>query len=107
MCTPPTPPEMTYGFLMQLVFCKKKKYVVYPGAEVEQQTSAPPPKKNPGSAPGDGWNTQEKSKTASGHAKFGGQTRCFRGDVQLATSVVPRRSLLKSLGLIEPRTSRD
>ena len=43
---------MTYGFLIQLVFCQKKKnYVVYPGAEVEQQTSAPPPKKNPGSAP--------------------------------------------------------
>ena len=30
---------------------QKKNYVVYPGAEVEQQTSAPPPKKNPGSAP--------------------------------------------------------
>ena len=29
----------------------QKKNVVYPGAEVEQQTSAPPPKKNPGSAP--------------------------------------------------------
>ena len=49
--TPPRPPEMTYGFLIQLVFCQKKNYVVYPGAEVEQQTSAPPPKKNPGSAP--------------------------------------------------------
>ena len=48
----------------------------------------------------DGCNTQEKSK-------FGGQTRCIRGDVQLATSVVLRRSLLKNLGLIEPRTSRD
>ena len=48
---PLPPPEMTYGFLIQLVFCKKKNYVVYPGAEVEQQTSAPPPKKNPGSAP--------------------------------------------------------
>ena len=24
-----TPPEMTCGFLMQLVFCKKKSYVVY------------------------------------------------------------------------------
>ena len=48
---PPRPPEMTYGFLIQLVFCQKKNYVVYPGAEVEQQTSAPPPKKNPGSAP--------------------------------------------------------
>ena len=48
---PPRPPEMTYGFLIQLVFCQKKNYVVYPGAEVEQQTSAPPPKKNPGFAP--------------------------------------------------------
>ena len=29
-CAPPPPPEMTCGFLTQLVFCKKKKnYVVY------------------------------------------------------------------------------
>ena len=27
-CAPP-PPEMTCGFLIQLVFCKKKNYVVY------------------------------------------------------------------------------
>ena len=26
-CTPP--PEMTCGFLIQLVFCQKKNYVVY------------------------------------------------------------------------------
>ena len=26
---PPPLPEMTCGFLIQLVFCKKKKYVVY------------------------------------------------------------------------------
>ena len=25
----PRPPEMTCGFLIQLVFCKKKNYVVY------------------------------------------------------------------------------
>ena len=25
----PTPPEMTYGFLIQLVLCEKKNYVVY------------------------------------------------------------------------------
>ena len=43
----PPPPAMTCGFLIQLVFCKKKNYVV----EVEQETSAPPPKKNAGSAP--------------------------------------------------------
>ena len=47
--TPP-PPEMTCAFLIQLVFCKKKK-VWFIGVEVEQETSAPPPKKNPGSAP--------------------------------------------------------
>ena len=39
-----TPPEMNCGFLIQLVFCKVE-------VEVEQETSAPPPKKNPGSAP--------------------------------------------------------
>ena len=43
------PPEMTYGFLIQLVFCKKKT-MWFIGVEVEQETSAPPPKKNPGSA---------------------------------------------------------
>ena len=48
-CAPP-PPEMTCGFLIQLVFCKKTMWFI--GVEVEQETSAPPPKKNPGSAPG-------------------------------------------------------
>ena len=50
------PPEMTCGFLMQLVLCKKKK-MWFIGVEVEQETSAPPPKKNPGSAP---WGGMEK-----------------------------------------------
>ena len=45
----PTPPEMTCSFLIQLVFCKKKT-MWFIGVEVEQGTSAPPPKKNPGSA---------------------------------------------------------
>ena len=50
----PPPPEMTCGFLIQLVFCKKKKkkkpmWLI--GVELEQETSAPPPKKDPGSAP--------------------------------------------------------
>ena len=45
-------PEMTCGFLIQLVFCKKKKTLWFIGVEVEQETSAPPPKENPGSAPG-------------------------------------------------------
>ena len=47
MRTPP--PKMTCGFLIQLVFCKKTMWFI--GVEVEQETSAPPPKKKPGSAP--------------------------------------------------------
>ena len=43
MRTPP-PPKMTSGFLIQLVFCTKKT-VWFIGAEVQQETSAPPPKK--------------------------------------------------------------
>ena len=43
-CAPPRPPEMTCGFLMQLIFCKKKT-MWFIGVEVEQETSAPPPKK--------------------------------------------------------------
>ena len=44
------PPEVTCGFLIQLVFCKKKnKWFI--SVEVKQETSTPPPKKNPGSAP--------------------------------------------------------
>ena len=48
--TPPSSPEMTCGFLIQLVFCKKKT-MWFIGVEVEQETSASPPKKNRGSAP--------------------------------------------------------
>ena len=44
-------PKRTCGFLIQLVFCKKTMWFI--GVEVERETSAPPPKKNPGSAPGD------------------------------------------------------
>ena len=49
VCTPPLP-EMTCGFLIQLVFSKKKTMWLI-SVEVEQETSPPPPKKNPGSAP--------------------------------------------------------
>ena len=35
------PPEMTCGFLIQLVFCRKKKTMWFIGVEVEQETSAP------------------------------------------------------------------
>ena len=50
----PPPSEMTCGFLIQLVvwYSAKKKAMWFIGVEVEQETSAPPPKKNPGSAPG-------------------------------------------------------
>ena len=48
-CAPPLP-EITCGFLIQLVFSKKKT-MWFIGVEVEQETSAPPPKKKPGSAP--------------------------------------------------------
>ena len=37
-------PEMTCGFLIQLVFCNKKT-MWFIGVEVEQETSEPPPKK--------------------------------------------------------------
>ena len=43
-CAPP-PREMTCGFLIQLVFCKKKLCGLLVSVEVEQETSAPPPKK--------------------------------------------------------------
>ena len=41
VCAPLSFPEMTCGFLTLLEFCQKKG----------QETSAPPPNKNPGSAP--------------------------------------------------------
>ena len=51
MRTPPHPRDdlglsNTTGILQ-----KKKKTLWFIGVEVEQETSAPPPKKNPGSAP--------------------------------------------------------
>ena len=46
MRTPP-PPEMTCDFSNSA----KKKTMWFIGVEVEQETSAPPPKKSPGSVP--------------------------------------------------------
>ena len=48
------PPGMTCGFIIQLVCCPPPKKITmwFIGVEVQQETSAPPPKKNPGSAPG-------------------------------------------------------
>ena len=49
-----TPPEMTFQcFNTTGILPKKKKTMWFIGVEVEQERSAPPPKKNPGSAPGD------------------------------------------------------
>ena len=42
---------MTCGFLNTTGILQKKKTMWFIGVEVEQETSAPPPKKNPGSAP--------------------------------------------------------
>ena len=48
---PPPPPWDDLRFTNTTgILQKKKNYVVY-GVEVEQETSAPPSKKNPGSAP--------------------------------------------------------
>ena len=44
MGSPPPPLEMNCGFLIQLVLCKKET-MWFIGVEVEQETSAPPPKK--------------------------------------------------------------
>ena len=45
--SPPPPPVMTCGFLIQLVLVFwKKKAMWFIGVQVEQETSAPPPKKN-------------------------------------------------------------
>ena len=45
---PPSSPEMTRGFLMQLLFCKNKSKKIHQSAT--RFLGATPPKKNPGSA---------------------------------------------------------
>ena len=66
---------MTCGFLIQLVFCKKKKTMWFIGVEVEQEMSAPPPNKNPGSAP-DLWLVNEDSEK---------EVEIWKNDVDLQT----------------------
>ena len=64
---PPPPPWDDLQFsVLQLVFCKKKT-MWFIGVEVEQETSAPPPKKNPGSAPVEHacWAQQRKQETSA------------------------------------------
>ena len=52
----PSPPEMTCGLLIQLVFCKKCGLLVLVRPFL---SGATPPKKSPGSAP---WNMLRKAK---------------------------------------------
>ena len=49
-CAPP-PPRDDLRFSNTTGILQKKKTMWFIGVEVEQETSAPPPKKNPGSAP--------------------------------------------------------
>ena len=54
-CAPPPPPPPPPGddlrFSNTTGILQKKKTMWFIGVEVEQETIAPPPKKNPGSAP--------------------------------------------------------
>ena len=47
----PLPPRDDLRFPNATGILQKKKTMWFIGVEVEQETSAPPPKKNPGSAP--------------------------------------------------------
>ena len=49
-----TPPRDDLRFSNTTGILLKKKTMWFIGVEVEQETSAPPPKKNPGSAPENG-----------------------------------------------------
>ena len=48
---PPPPSRDDLRFSNTTGILQKKKTMWFIGVEVEQETSAPPPKKNPGSAP--------------------------------------------------------
>ena len=49
VCTPPTWDDLRFSNTTGIL--QKKKTMWFIGVEVEQEMSAPPPKKNPGSAP--------------------------------------------------------
>ena len=49
MRTPPSRDDLRFSNTTGIL---QKKTMWFIGVEVEQETSAPPPKKNPGSAPG-------------------------------------------------------
>ena len=52
MAHPPPPARDHLRFSNTTGILQKKETMWFIGVEVEQETSAPPPKKNPGSAPG-------------------------------------------------------
>ena len=56
MQIPPPPPRDDLRFSNTTGILQKKKTMWFIGVEVEQETCAPPPKKNPGSAPEHGYN---------------------------------------------------
>ena len=76
MCTPP--PSDGLRFSNTTGILRKKKTMWFIGVEVEQETGAPPPKKNPGSAP-----AHPSFDKANGHLC---QERLFRSR-NLATMV--------------------
>ena len=51
-CAPPPPPRDDLRFSYTTGILQKEKTMWFIGVELDQETSAPPPKKNPGSAPG-------------------------------------------------------
>ena len=65
-CAPSPLLEMTCGF-QYYNWYSAKKTMWFIGVEVEQETSAPPPKKNPGSAPVEQacWAQQRKQETSA------------------------------------------
>ena len=77
---PSPPPEMTCGFLIQLVFCKKK-YMWFVGVEVEVH----PVLKNPGSAVAD-------SKILSLYVNRVDAGKQYINKVSLCTSSVTKTS---------------
>ena len=50
MRTPPPRDDLRFSNTTDIL--QKKKTMWFIGVEVQQETNAPPPKKNPGSAPG-------------------------------------------------------
>ena len=60
-CAPPPPPRDDLRFSNTTGILQKEKTMSFIGVEVEQETSAPPPKKDPGSTPANGENMNTNS----------------------------------------------